>query len=92
MARPLKEPTNKAVGVRMTPAMRRAVDVFADKNNMNASEASRTLIAWALSNISPQDYDLMDVMKQNARAEWMEHVNAGWRAAIESLANLGLRD
>lgn len=84
------------VGVRMTPQIREGLRLFAERHAMvnkageaNISEAARTIIALALSNGVPEN--IYKTAFENARTEWMERVNGGWRAAMEALTQIGLR-
>lgn len=86
----------EVVGVRLTPEARKGLVDFARKHNMtnkagdlNLSEAARTVIALALSQGVPDA--IYEVAVQNARSEWLERVNGGWRAAMEALTDIGLR-
>lgn len=86
------------VGVRLTPTLKNALTVFATKHDMknkkgepNLGEAARTIIAHAFTNGVPGEH-LLQAMRENARAEWFEKVNGGWRAAMEALSEIGLQE
>jgi len=86
----------EVVAVRLTPKAREGLEDFARNHKMmnkagdlNISEAARTVIALALSNGLPDA--IYEVAAQNARSEWWERVNGGWRAAMEALTDLGLK-
>ena len=85
------------IGIRLNESMKARLMRYAESQGMknkkgdpNLSEAARVLIYAMLSEGVPDSARDASFFLENARAEWMERVNAAWREAMEHVTRTGL--
>ena len=87
---------NNVITLRLDDREKEIIRDFAARYGMtnkqgepNLSAAARALLFLALQHGAVQT--IQDVHLANARAEWLELVNAGWRRMMKELTEIGSR-